>query len=313
MSKLIVSCLAASFFLFVSCKETKKEEKNATTETTEVIAVDHLSGTTEVHLNPKNTVVLSYGILDTFEELGIPVKGVPGANLPTYLEQYKAGEYENVGGIKDPNAEKINATDTELIIISARTAMMYDEFSKIAPTINLDVDTKDYMNSFKKNQRIIGQLFGKEEQVEQELKDIDNRIAKIKSTTENSDKKALIVLANEGRLSSYGKGSRFGIIHDVFGLKPVDENIEVATHGQVISNELIKELNPDYIFVIDRGAAIKRATLGKEEFANVLIQQTKAYKDNKIIFLNPETWYLSGGGLKSIKMMIEEIENAITQ
>ncbi|WP_413513437.1 siderophore ABC transporter substrate-binding protein [Myroides odoratus] len=313
MSKLIVSCLAASVFLFVSCKETKKEEKNATTETTEVIAVDHLSGTTEVHLNPKNTVVLSYGILDTFEELGIPVKGVPGANLPTYLEQYKASEYENVGGIKDPNAEKINATDTELIIISARTAVMYDEFSKIAPTINLDVDTKDYMNSFKKNQRIIGQLFGKEEQVEQELKDIDNRIAKIKSTTENSDKKALIVLANEGRLSSYGKGSRFGIIHDVFGLKPVDENIEVATHGQVISNELIKELNPDYIFVIDRGAAIKRATLGKEEFANVLIQQTKAYKDNKIIFLNPETWYLSGGGLKSIKMMIEEIENAITQ
>lgn len=311
MSKFMISCLAASTFLFVSCKETKNEEKSSTTTT--VVTVDHLSGTTEVKENPKNAVVLSYGMLDTFDELDIPVKGVPGSNLPAYLEKYKAATYENVGGIKDPNAEKVNATDTELIIISARTAVMYDEFKKIAPTINLDVDVKDYMNSFKKNQRIIGQLYGKEEQVEKELKDIDDRIATLKSLNEKSTKKGLIVLANEGRLSSYGIGSRFGIIHDVFGVKPADEKIEAATHGQVISNELIKELNPDYIFVIDRGAAIKRATMSKEEFANVLIQQTNAYKENKIIFLNPETWYLSGGGLKSIKMMIEEIENAVAK
>ncbi|MGG5578072.1 siderophore ABC transporter substrate-binding protein [Myroides sp. C15-4] len=313
MSKFMVSCLAASVFLFVSCKETKNEEKNSASESTEVITVDHLSGTSEVKVNPKNPVVLTYGVLDTFDELGIPVKGVPGSNLPAYLDKYKDAAYENVGGIKEPNAEKVNATDTELIIISGRTAVMYDEFKKIAPTINLDVDAKDYMNSFKKNQRIIGQLFDKEEQVEAELKDIDARIAEIKAINEKSDKKGLIVLANEGRLSSYGKGSRFGIIHDVFGLKPADENIEAATHGQVISNELIKELNPDYIFVIDRGAAIKRATLGKEEFANALVQQTNAYKNDKIIFLNPETWYLSGGGLKSIKMMIEEVENAVKE
>ncbi|MGS4344176.1 siderophore ABC transporter substrate-binding protein [Myroides odoratus] len=313
MSKFMISCLAASVFLFVSCKETKNEEQNSATESTEVVTVDHLSGTSEVKVNPKNAVVLSYGMLDTFDELGIPVKGVPGSNLPAYLSKYSDAAYENVGGIKEPNAEKVNAADTELIIIAGRTAAMYDEFKKIAPTINLDVDAKDYMNSFKKNQRVIGKLFGKEEQVEEELKDIDARIAKIKSITENSDKKGLIVLANEGRMSSYGKGSRFGIIHDVFGLKPADEKIEVATHGQVISNELIKELNPDYIFVIDRGAAIKRATLNKEEFANALVQQTNAYKNDKIIFLNPETWYLSGGGLKSIKMMIEEVENAVKE
>ncbi|MGL4584126.1 MAG: ABC transporter substrate-binding protein, partial [Flavobacterium sp.] len=118
---------------------------------------------------------------------------------------------------------------------------------------------------------------------------------------------------NEGRLSAYGKGSRFGIIHDVFGVKPADQKIEVSTHGQAISNEFIKELNPDYIFVIDRGAAIKRATMGKEEFANALVKQTNAYKNDKIILLNPEVWYLSGGGLKSIKMMLDEVEQAIAE
>ncbi|MDR0195708.1 MAG: ABC transporter substrate-binding protein, partial [Myroides sp.] len=198
-------------------------------------------------------------------------------------------------------------------IISARTASMYDEFSKIAPTINLDIDTKDYMNSFKANQRTIGKLFGKEELVEKELKVIDERVAKIKEATAKSEKRGLVVLANEGRLSAYGTGSRFGIVHDVFGLKPADQKIEASTHGQAISNEFIKEINPDYIFVIDRGAAIKRTTMGKEEFANALVKETNAYKNDKIIFLNPEVWYLSGGGLKSIKMMLDEVEQAIAE
>lgn len=311
MSKFLISCVAASALIFTSCKENKTE---TTSESVEKVSVQHLSGTTEVIINPKNTVVLTYGVMDSFEDLGIEFKGAPMGNIPAYLGKYAEDKnISDVGGIKEPNMEKVNAIEPELIIISARTAAMYDEFSKIAPTINLDIDTKDYMNSFKANQRTIGKLFGKEEKVEQELKAIDNRVAKINEATAKSDKTALVVLANEGRLSAYGKGSRFGIIHDVFGVKPADQKIEVSTHGQAISNEFIKELNPDYIFVIDRGAAIKRATMSKEEFANALVKQTNAYKNDKIIFLNPEVWYLSGGGLKSIKMMLDEVEQAIAE
>ncbi|MTG97590.1 MULTISPECIES: siderophore ABC transporter substrate-binding protein [Myroides] len=311
MSKLFISCLAASAMLFVSCKDTKKQEENTEREK---VTVEHISGTTEVLKNPKNVVVIAYGALDSFDELGIPVKGAPKTNLPSYLDKYAKDEsIVDIGGIKEPNLEKVNAADPELIVIGARTAAMVDEFNKIAPAVNLDVDAKDYMTSFKNNQIAIGKMFGKEEQVEKELKDIDARIAKINEAAAKSDKKALIVLTNEGRMSAYGPGSRFGIIHDVFGVKPADNKIEVATHGQSISNEFIKEMNPDYIFVIDRGAAIKRATMTKEAFANALIQQTNAYKNDKIVFLNPEVWYLSGGGLKSIKMMITEVENAIAE
>ncbi|MCC9043260.1 siderophore ABC transporter substrate-binding protein [Myroides sp. M-43] len=311
MSKFLISCVAASALIFTSCKENKTETTDVNVEK---VSVEHLSGTTEVNVNPKNTVVLTYGIMDSFDDLGIEFKGAPKGNIPEYLSKYANDtNITDVGGIKEPNMEKVNAIEPELIIISARTASMYDEFTKIAPTVNLDIDIKDYMNSFKANQRTIGKLFGKEEQVEKELKVIDERVAKINETTAKSTKTALVVLANEGRLSAYGKGSRFGIIHDVFGVKPADQNIEASTHGQAISNEFIKELNPDYIFVIDRGAAIKRATMGKEEFANALVKQTNAYKNDKIIFLNPEVWYLSGGGFKSIKMMLDEVEQAIAE
>lgn len=309
MNKFLISCLAASIGLLVSCKDAKSEQVDPNVKQ---VTVSHLSGETKVNENPKNAVVLNYGALDTFDELDIPVKGLPKTNLPSYLNDYsKDASIVDVGGIKDPNLEKVNELDPEIIIISGRQAPLYDELSNIAPTINLEIDPSNYMESFKANQRIIGELYGKQEEVEKELEDIDKRIAHINELTKDSDKTALMVLVNEGRFSVYGQGSRFGIIHDVFGLKPADTNIQAASHGQAISNEFIKEVNPDYLFVIDRGAAVKRTQITKEEFANELIKQTNAYKNDKIIFLDAEVWYLSGGGLKSIKMMIEEIEDAV--
>ncbi|MHC5202242.1 siderophore ABC transporter substrate-binding protein [Myroides sp. LJL119] len=309
MNKFLITCTAACLAVFASCKDTKTTNQD---DSVNQIVVKHLSGESSVNQNPKNAVVLNYGSLDSFEELDIPVKGLPKGNLPSYLQDYQQDKsIVDVGTLKDPNFEKINELDPELIIISGRQAPLYDELSKIAPTINLELDENNYINSFKENQRIIAKLYGKEQEVEQELNQIDQRIANINALTQNSDKTGLIVLVNEGRYSVYGKGSRFGIIHDVFGIKPADDKIQAASHGQAVSNEFIKEVNPDYLFVIDRGAAIKRQSLDKEEFANDLIKQTNAYKNDNIVFLDSEVWYLSGGGLKSIKMMIDEIENAI--
>ena len=40
---------------------------------------------------------------------------------------------------------------------------------------------------------------------------------------------------------------------------------------------------------------------------NDLIQATNAGQNNKIITLTSDLWYLSGGGLESTKLMIEEV------
>ncbi|MBD1421294.1 siderophore ABC transporter substrate-binding protein [Sphingobacterium chuzhouense] len=312
MNKLFLNCAVAALVVCASCNSGSQEKNQQSEENT--VTVEHLSGSTPVKMNPENVVVLHFGALDTYDELDLQpyVKGIALSNTPKYLSSFASGDgLVDVGTIKEANIEKVNAVEPDLIIIGGRMAANYDELSKVAPTINLDIDMSNYWTSFKSNQQIIGKLYNKEEQVEKELEDIEKRIAAIKEKADASNKKALIVLTNEGRMSAYGKGSRFGIIHDVFGIQPADSNIEASTHGQSVSNEFIKEVNPDILFVIDRGAAIKRETAGLEQFANPLIQQTNAYKNDKIIFLNPEIWYLSGGGLKSIKLMLDEIEEAI--
>lgn len=283
---------------------------SADTKEKETITVTHELGETTVEKNPEKVVVFDFGILDSIDKLGIEaVAGVPQANIPSYLEKYADAEkYENVGTLKEADFEAIHAMKPDLIIISGRQAAMYEEFTDIAPTIHLGVDTTKYMESFESNMTTLGEIFEKEDEVKEELAAIETQIEEVKASA--TDEKALIVLANEGKVSAYGAASRFGIIHDVFGVKQADEGIEASTHGQSISFEYILETNPDMIFVVDRNAAVGTDASAKDSLENELVQKTTAYKEDKIIYLDPDYWYLSGGGLQSVSEMVKEIQSA---
>lgn len=279
----------------------------------EEIVVKHQLGETKVKKNPKNVVVFDFGVLDSLDKLGVEVAGVPQANVPPYLKKYGAGDYANVGSLKEPDFEKISSLGPDLIIISARQSDQYEEFSKIAPTIFMGVDTSRYMESFTENMETLGKIFGKEAEVEKELKAINETIEKVKEKASASDKKALIILTTGGKTSAYGPGSRFGLIHDVLGVKPVDKNIKAATHGMSVSFEYIAEKNPDYLFVIDRDKVVsgEGGQPAEQVLNNDLVKGTKAYKDKNIVYLDPNYWYLSGGGLVSLGEMVKEVEAAL--
>ncbi len=54
-------------------------------------------------------------------------------------------------------------------------------------------------------------------------------------------------MANDGNLSVFGEGSRFGVLYKEFGIVPADENIESSTHGQKKSPLNIQQKkNPDF-------------------------------------------------------------------
>ncbi|OPA79389.1 ABC transporter [Paenibacillus selenitireducens] len=291
-------------------------EVSAGTETTQDakgITVKHQLGETVVPKNPSKVVVFDYGTLDSLDKLGVDVLAVSKDSLPGYLEKFKDAKYENAGGLKEPDFEKINSLKPDLIIISGRQQDSYEELSKIAPTIHLGVDTKRYMESFKENAEILGKIFGKEDAVKEELAKVDETIATVSEKAKSSGKKALIVLANEGKVSAYGAGGRFGLIHDVLGFEQSDSNIEVSTHGKSISFEYIVEKNPDYLFVVDRGAMSGGSgdSSAKQVVENDLVKNTNAFKDGKIVYLDPDYWYLSGGGLTSVPAMVDEVSKSL--
>ncbi|EGA88595.1 periplasmic binding protein [Planococcus donghaensis MPA1U2] len=299
--------------VLAACGSTEETAESDTANAeTEEMTVTHELGEATFTKNPEKVVVFDYGVLDSLDKLGIEaVAGVPQESLPAYLEKYEDAEkYENVGTLKEADFEAIHAMDPDLIIISGRQADMYEEFTEIAPTMYMAVDTEKYMESFEENMTTLGEVFGKEDQVGEELAAIDAQIEKVKAIVSESDEKALITLANEGKVSAYGAASRFGLIHDVFGVKQADEGIEASTHGQSISYEYILETNPDMMFVVDRNAVVGNGTNAAESLENELVQKTNAYKNDKIIYLDPDYWYLSGGGLQSVAQMVTDVQSA---
>ncbi|SHE12527.1 Uncharacterized ABC transporter solute-binding protein yclQ precursor [Chlamydia abortus] len=290
------------------------ENKNTEAPKDEVLTIKHQLGEATVKKNPKNVVVFDYGALETLDKLGIEVAAVPQSSLPGHLKKYEDSKYMNAGTLFEPDFEKINALKPELIIISGRSSEAYKELDKIAPTVFMGVDTQNYMESFTENVKTLASIFGKEAEADKELAAINESIKQLNETAAASGKKGLIILTTGGKANAYGVGSRFGLIHDVFGVVPVDDKIDSQTsHGQKITFEYVAEKNPDYLFVIDRDAVVsgENVTPAKEVVENDLVKKTNAFKDGKIIYLDPNFWYLSGGGLISMAEMVKEVAEGV--
>ena len=294
----VAICIGVFFYLTSDVKETTDGEK---------ITINHVMGTTEVVKNPKKVIVFDYGIAEMLDTVGVEITGLPKESLPKFLEKYSDNKYINVGGLKDPNLEKIYEIKPDLIIISGRQEPFYEQLSKIAPTVGLTTTGDDYLESLKINSKTMGEIFSKESELTKELEMIENNLNEIKRDVKDKNLNAIVVLSNNGKLSVYGLKSRFGIIFDHFGFEPVDE-VAVSTHGSKVNFEYLLEKDSDYIFVVDRSATNGGDVLANKAFDNDIIKSTKAYKNDNIIFLDAEVWYNATGGIKTTQKMAEEVK-----
>ena len=309
---LLLVVVAIGAFSMIGCSSKPQEVnqngvENDVEENTS-ITIKHELDEITLEKRPERIIVFDYGMLDTLDEIGEDIIGLPKKSIPPYLEKYRGEDYVDVGTLQEPNFETIYELKPDLIIISARQAALYDEFKKIAPTAYLPTDGGDYMNSFKTNMGILGEIFGKEDLLTQKIQEIENAIISLNEKAKSSDKNALFIMANDGNLSAFGKGSRFGILYGEFGLTAVDEGIEVTTHGDKIAFEYIVEKNPDYIYVMDRAAIAGGDISAEQVMDNDLIKSTDAYRNNRITYLDAHVWYVSSGGLSGTRKMVEEIE-----
>ncbi len=307
----VVAALSASALTLTACGGTadagNEEAGSATT-----LPVEHAQGTTDVPANPQNVFTFDLGVLDSLDNLGVAVSGVPQGNLPEALDAYESDDYTKIGSVKEPDFEAIAAGAPDLIIISGRTADYYDELSEIAPTIDLSVDQAAPIESFKEVSTTLGRIFEKEDDVTERLTAIDATIADTQANAADAGT-GLIVLTSGGELTAYGAGSRFGLIHDVLGVEPAAEVTEDGTHGQSISFEFIAETNPDHLFVIDRDSAIgESGDAASAVLDNELVNGTNAASEDNIAYLDAASWYLVGYGLSNVEAMISSVNDALT-
>ncbi|MGO1816739.1 MAG: siderophore ABC transporter substrate-binding protein, partial [Sphingobacterium sp.] len=296
----------------IGCQSGTKKQGPTDSAGDDQIRIEHKLGESLVNENPDRVVTLDIGALETLKELGVKPVGIPKQHLPDYLMNLRDDpDMSDVGSVIEPNIEAIAALGPDLILISTRQERHYQELSKIAPTVFIGTDNKNYLASFEDNTLMLGSIFSKTALTQKKLDSLHAKIDKARKKFESLPTKGLFLIYNNGRFNAYGKGSRFGFVHDVLGIKPVLDLNDESVHGQRISNELIAEANPDYLFIVDRNAAVTGQKASHEEIENKLIQQTSAYRNEQVFYLNPDVWFISGGGLTSVELMVDDIVELI--
>lgn len=314
---LSTSAVLAGLVALTACAQAPASEGNAQgegeSEDLKTITVTHEYGETPVKEEPKNVVVFDFGILDALDYMGVEVTGLPrSGSLPTHLSKYGSDEYGNAGSLKEPDLEAVYEMNPELIIISGRQSDYYEDLNEIAPTIFMGIDNENYLASFEENMTVLGEIFEKQDVVETGLKEVTEKVEALNKEVTELGVNALVTLTNEGAISAYGANSRFGIIHNSFGFAEADANIEsTGSHGAKVSFEYIADLNPDYLFVVDRGAVVGGEASASGTLDNELVNSTDAAKNGNIVYLDPAVWYTATGGFNSTLQMVDEVSAAI--
>lgn len=312
----LLSIMMLCVLVLIGCapkgKAPTKDSEGEGVQTSDVVKITDSDGEeVAVPINPKKVVVFDMGSLDTIKALGKEdtVIGAPVETIPNYLASFK--KVESVGGIKEPDLEKINQLQPDLIVISGRQHDSKEALAKIAPVVYLSVDSERTWESTKENINTLATIFSEEALAKEKIANLEKDIAAMKEKAAASKLTTLVTLVNEGSLSAYGLNSRFGIIHNTFGFPQVDDQIEASTHGQEVSYEYVLEKNPDVIFVIDRTKAIGGDTAKNNVAENELVKETTAGKQNKVISLTPDVWYLSGGGIECTELMLADVAKGL--
>jgi iron complex transport system substrate-binding protein len=274
------------------------------------VTVATARGDVSVPTNPEVVFSYDYDAIDTLTQLGIAVDGAP--SLAGVVPAWAQLDVINIGSLFEPDYEVVNAEQPGLIIVGGRSAAVHDELAKLAPTIDLS-GSGDLLADIHRNVRALSAIFGKQAEGEAALAAVDAKITSVRSQVAAADN-GMLIMVSGGSLSVIAPDNLRGrFLYDVLGLTPTIADVQSATHGDPISFEFLLEHDPQWLFVIDRDAAI--GTEGAQPAAavldNELMHNTTAWKSENIVYLDPFNWYIVlGTGLSTVNGMLDEVAAA---
>ncbi|MCP1357706.1 ABC transporter substrate-binding protein [Aneurinibacillus migulanus] len=254
-------------------------------------------GEVKIPANPKRVVELA----NSTEELLImgikPVmsSALSNGKIPPYLEGKLDGV--NVVNANSVKVEDILAMKPDLILLSARTEKLYEQASKIAPTIQLQGDFYTWRERFPE----LAAIFGKEKEMKEWMAQYEAKAKKIgdeiKAKT-GSETFALYV-SNQSHYRIYGKALIGDVLFTDLGL-PMAEGTPTKTTVEQVSLESLYKYNPAHIFLgyYAGGGGNTQANLeiAKKKNADLqsseLFKKLKAYETGNVYSLEYATWSL---------------------
>ncbi|GAB4304305.1 MAG: iron-siderophore ABC transporter substrate-binding protein [Geminocystis sp.] len=265
--------------------------------------VKHEMGESCVPMETQRIVVLDDCTLEPILALDMQPLGAPTDNLNIPYE----GDLSNTQDIGfPPNLETIFSLKPDLILGCAYLKDIYEQVSKIAPTVMIPIESSsDWKSVF----FLVADTLGKTDKAEQIMKTYTERLNRLRSHLGKRVKSAQIsvIRIEPEHIVLYAKDIFIGTVLADAGLsRPPSQNRDVSIIN--ISKESIQDADGDVVFVWTYGSNEKLAEAAEKELKKLqsdpLWQQLKAVKKNKV-YVVPDYWI--GAGPLSANAVIDDL------
>jgi iron complex transport system substrate-binding protein len=270
--------------------------------------ITHAQGETTISGVPAKVLVQDWASFDNLTALGIPVAGVPASNVPGYLADKASGDLLPLGSLFEPDFEGIAASESDIYFVSGRSAAAYETAKDILPTVDLSVNNEAIVDGLKKNLTTLGEIFDVQPKAAELIATIDAKVAEVKAAAEGKGT-ALVIVTNAGKLGVYGPDSRVSWVYNEVGMASALADVKDGDHGgDSVTFEFLLEVNPDWVFVVDRDAGTgENNGAAAALLDNELFNQTTAAKEGQIVYLDPQAAYITMNGYTGVSLMLDQV------
>ena len=261
---------------------------------------------------PGPTVIsFDHGATDTLVELGLEDKlvAVPKTGLPEYLSRLADGR-PDAGTLKAPDLEVVADVAPDLVLVTGRQAERHEALAAIAGIQDVSLLGEDYREAVRIRVLGLGTLYGRYNQANASLQELWAYVDQVRGGLSGNPQVA-VVTHNDGNFSLRNEP----VVRQLLGLSqpPVPPGVEPVTRGTrvftPVTPEVLAKMAPQHLFVVDRSAAIGTGGLDAGQLRSDLA--AAGGRGIPVTVLSPRLWYLSGGGLQSIRLQVQEIVDAL--
>lgn len=279
------------------------------------------NGVIKTDAKPANIATYDLAVLDSLNALGVNVAGVPKSMYVDDLSKFS--EKPVIGTLFEPDYDALKKIQPDLIFAGGRSAQAVPQLEKIAPVASYEIDSNNYLQSFTDANLNLAKAFGKTKEAQDIIDQINANVDQLQKA--NKDKTMAFLFIINDNIIKHVPGDRFGFVYDITGFnsvlparpanyvaparpEPGSPEAKAAQNERAKVIEQIATADPDWLFVLDRGAINGAEKTAHKTVANHPgLNATKAYKNDQIYYVDPNPWYVITGGLNNFKKITDDL------
>ncbi|MFI6946402.1 ABC transporter substrate-binding protein [Streptomyces sp. NPDC050422] len=268
----------------------------------------------KVPSTPQRVVVLSEMDLDAALALGVKPVGLTAGRgqkgAPGYLADQAKG-IPVVGAVTGPDIEKVVQAKPDVILAGQLAdEQVLQQLRKVAPTVVTIDGTKDW----KKALSLTGKALGRENKAASFLADYDTRVTALKKDLGAEAGKSVSVARYSAKGSAVMQQGVFisDVLKDLGFTRPGIQNEKGEGHSTPISDENLKEIDGDWLFIGTLTSTGSDQGLVGELSKKPAYKQLEAVSSGQSTVIDGTKW-TSLGGAQAAVSVLDDIRKAMVK